>query len=427
MEVRIMAIAKSTTRSRLTKTVVEALGPGIAWDRDLKGFGVRVSELGTRTYFVHSRLENSRQVKVTIGRHGKVTCEEARGLAKKRLGQITGGSDPGAEKRAARQAERERRAAPTIADLWARYSVKVVADNRESTAAEKRRMWKRKIEPSIGTVTVRDVNADQMDRIIRAPLRLEPKTGRIVGGKGEAGNLYRLLHHLMTKAILWKMRPDRMNPLDEIDEPKVPPRKRLLRDTEMSALWAALAEMEPDEPWQVMAALRFAFMTGWRADEVVKLQHDYLHHDRGEARLPVTKTDFSARPLAPEVFDVIEALPRIVGTPWVFPAVGDATKPLSYNILEKAFGRLRAKAGLTGVSLHTLRHRIVTDIAGEAKNLREGMAVSGHKSVAAFMGYVHADRDRAAAIAKTVTARISGLANVQPDANVAELRRSEPA
>jgi integrase len=422
-----MATPKITTlRLPLTKRNVDAIPVPPkgeltkAYDTRLRNYWLEISDR-TRTYRVYGR-PNGRQVIHTVGRHGEITPEAAYAAAKRALGMMRGGTDPNTTKREARATEKERRAAPTITDLWTRYSAEVVSGNKATTAGEKWRMWKAKIEPAIGTVAVRAVDADRLGRIIRGPLRIEPKTGRIIGGKGEAGNLYRLLHHMMAKAIRWKMRDPGTNPLDDIDEPKVPPRKRLLRDGEMAALWAALAEIESDLPWQVAAALRFTLMTGWRATEVATLRHDYLHHDRGEAHLPDTKTDFSARPLAREVFEQIEKLPLIVGSPWVFPAVKDATRPLSYDTLEDAFGKVRAKAGLTDVSLHTLRHRIVTEIAGEAKNLREGMAVSGHKSVAAYMGYVHADRDRVAAIAEAVTARIAALEG-KPKAEVAKLPR----
>jgi integrase len=414
-----MASHQSTTRARLTKTVVEALPEGTHWDADLKGFGVRVSALGTITYFVHGRMPSGRQVKCKVGRHGMITAEQARARAKALLGAISSGQDPAKEKRQERKAKRERRAAPTMTDLWTRYSLEVVAGNKPTTAHEKARMWQSRIEPAVGNVVVQDVDAARLARIIHAPLRFDPKTQLIVGGKGEAGNLYRFLHHMMRKAIIWRLRPD--NPLDGIDQPRVARRTRLLRDAEVTALWAALAEIAPSMPWQVAAAMRFALQTGWRASEVVKLQHAHLYRDRGEARLPDTKTEFSVRPLAAEVFAEIDALPRIVGSPWVFPSIGSASEPLSYNTFEKAFKRVRTKAGLTGVSLHTLRHRIVTDIAGAAQNMREGMAVSGHKSVTAFMNYVHADRDRVATIAAAITARVSGLADVRSDANVAQL------
>ena len=91
---------KSTTTKRLIKTTVEALpipasGQAVYWDADLTGFGVRISDRGTRTYFVQSRMPDGRQVKIKIGRHGAVTAEQARARAKAMLGAMAAGDRPG--------------------------------------------------------------------------------------------------------------------------------------------------------------------------------------------------------------------------------------------------------------------------------------------------------------------------------------------
>jgi hypothetical protein len=58
-------------------------------------------------------------------------------------------------------------------------------------------------------------------------LRLDD-AGQVRGGKAEAGNLYRLLHHMFRKALAWKLRPKEAgNPLENTTEPKVERRERL--------------------------------------------------------------------------------------------------------------------------------------------------------------------------------------------------------
>jgi len=83
----------------------------------------------------------------------------------------------------------------TVADLWTRYVAEEVAPhNKPSSAALKRRLWARRIAPAIGSRALRDVTGHDLSALVRAPLRFHPATGEIAGGKGEAGNLYRLLH-----------------------------------------------------------------------------------------------------------------------------------------------------------------------------------------------------------------------------------------
>jgi hypothetical protein len=67
-------------------------------------------------------------------------------------------------------------------------------------------MWKQRIAPAIGALKVQDVTEEDVGAVVRAPLRMD-KAGWVVGGKAEAGNLYRLLRHLFRKALGWGLRP----------------------------------------------------------------------------------------------------------------------------------------------------------------------------------------------------------------------------
>ena len=74
-------------RERLTKSVVEGANAGpkdiIVWDRDVKGFGLKVTPSGKKVYLAFYRTQSGQQRKPTIGVHGKVTAEEARQIAKR--------------------------------------------------------------------------------------------------------------------------------------------------------------------------------------------------------------------------------------------------------------------------------------------------------------------------------------------------------
>ena len=86
---------RSTGSVRLTKSRVDGLPPPesghrVYWDDRLVGFGVRVSARGRRSYFIQSRLPNGRQINVTLGAHGQMTCEQARDLATHMLAKSPG-------------------------------------------------------------------------------------------------------------------------------------------------------------------------------------------------------------------------------------------------------------------------------------------------------------------------------------------------
>jgi integrase len=88
---------------KLTKSVVEdlpapALGYTLHWDGQLKGFGVRVTARGVKTFVLQRRV-NGKERRITIGRLGPLTAEQARREATKLLGAIATGRDPVAERK----------------------------------------------------------------------------------------------------------------------------------------------------------------------------------------------------------------------------------------------------------------------------------------------------------------------------------------
>ena len=105
-------------RDRLTKSVVERVEAVskdiIVWDRDVKGFALKVTPSGKKIYFAYYRTQSGQQRKPTIGVHGKVTAEEARQIAKRWIAAALNGKDISGERQAAR-------AAPLVRDLAKRY------------------------------------------------------------------------------------------------------------------------------------------------------------------------------------------------------------------------------------------------------------------------------------------------------------------
>ena len=109
--------------------------------------------------------------------------------------------------------------------------------------------------------------------------------------------------------------------------------------------------------------------------------------------------------------------------PFVFRSVTDSRRPLSYNTVEKAFRRIASKAGVRNCTLHTIRHWVATMTANTVSNPRVGMAITGHKSHAAYMNYVHGDKEQAQALAEQLGALATRLATA--GSNVSDLRKRE--
>jgi integrase len=387
-------------------------------------------------YFTLRFSANGRQVEEALGwaSEGWTVARAQEELIRLRQAKRTGKGPATLREEAAanRRAEQQRaeeeasqaRREKTVADLWDRYSKEVVAiENRPRTAAEKTRIWRSRIEPEIGALKINYVTEEDAGNVVRAPLRLH-EAGQVIGGKAEAGNIYRLLHHMFNKALGWGLRAKEAgNPLENVVEPKVARRERLLTGSEIGALMVALdvAEADGSEHPRVIAAIRVVILTGLRISEPLGLRWPEIRRDEMEFHLSDTKSGFSLRPISATTLAVLDSMERMPGIDFVFRGIKDPTKPLSYYTVEKAFRRIAKKAGVQNCTLHIIRHWFSTMTANSVNNHRVGMALTGHKSHAAYMNYVHGDKEQARALADQLAALATGLADAS--SNLTTLRR----
>jgi len=392
-------------------------------------------------YFTLRFSVGGKQVEEALGwaSEGWTVAKAQDKLAELRKAQRTGQGaatlreEAEANRRAARQRAEEEAALArrlrTVGDLWDRYAKEVVAvENKPSTVRQKTRMWTRRIAPAIGHMPIAEVTEEDAGAVVRAPLRLDT-AGRVIGGKAEAGNVYRLLHHLFHNALQWKLRPKEAgNPLESVSEPKVNRRERLLTGGEVGALMKALdaAEANWTECPQTVAVIRAVILTGARISELLSLRWSDIRGDEMELHLRDSKTGFSRRPISTAALAVLDNVERMPGVEYVFRAVKEATAPIAYNTVEKAFGRIVRQAGVKRCTLHTLRHWFATMTANSVSNARVGMALTGHKTVVTYMGYVHSDKEQARALAEQLAALASGLAEAAPNVVALALPRTVP-
>jgi integrase len=179
-------------------------------------------------------------------------------------------------------------------------------------------------------------------------------------------------------------------------------------------LLRALDQAEAEAP-QIIAVIRAAILTGARISELLELRWDHVRRDEMELHLPDTKSGFSRRPISAETLAVIQSVERVPGSPFVFRSLKSTTAPLPYNTVEKAFRRILDAAGVTNCTLHTIRHWFATQTANSVSNARVGMALTGHKSHAAYMNYIHGDKEQAHALADQLAALAKGLGAAAPN------------
>ena len=117
-----MARFRKKTISRRTVEALKVDKDTIFWDSELAGFGVRVHPTGRKVYIVQTRAGGKAAKRVTVGRHGVITPEEARRRAALIVARIKAGEDPVPEPIAVKLAD-----GPTVGELAERYLEKHVA------------------------------------------------------------------------------------------------------------------------------------------------------------------------------------------------------------------------------------------------------------------------------------------------------------
>ena len=136
----------------LSKRIVDRLAvddkDGVFWDRDLPGFGIRVYPSGAKVYVVQTRAFG-RSRRVTVGRHGALSPDQARKEATRMIARIKAGESP---------VSAEPVAYPTVADLAERYQREYVAMHcKPATGSHYGLMLQKHIVPALGEFLVGEV------------------------------------------------------------------------------------------------------------------------------------------------------------------------------------------------------------------------------------------------------------------------------
>jgi integrase len=383
-------------RGRITKRSVDALkavensAETVLWDSELKGFGVRVQRGDAKSYVLHYRVGTGRGAplrKLTIGRHGSPwTAELARAEAKRLLGLVAQGKDPAGAKAAAK-------AAPTVAELAVRFLTEhAEAKRKPSTAREYRRLLEHVVLPAIGTRKAADISRRDIERLHQAR-RATPT---------EANRALACLSTMFNIAERWSLRPDGSNPCRHVEKYPQRRRERFFSAEELVRLGDALTAYDGSP--SAAAAVKLLVFTGARLGEVLGLRWDWIDFERGEARLPDSKTGAKTLHLPPPALAVLAELPRLDGNPHV---IAGAKEGAALVNLEKPWRAIRAAARLDDVRLHDLRHAFASVAASSGLGLPIIGKMLGHSQPATTARYAHLESDPVKAAAAAVAGKIA--------------------
>ena len=128
----------------------------VFWDRDLAGFGVRVHATGRKVYVVQSRGPGGPK-RVTLGRHGELSADEARKRAAGVIDRIKRGEDPN---------PKPPEAELTVAGLAERFMrVYAGAHCKPGTVATYRSVLENHVLRALGSMTVGQVGTAEISAL----------------------------------------------------------------------------------------------------------------------------------------------------------------------------------------------------------------------------------------------------------------------
>ena len=385
-------MAKLRYRS-ISKRMVEALEveqDTIFWDRELSGFGVRAYASGKKVYIVQARAKGKSR-RVTIGRHGVLTAEQARQRAAQTITRIKAGEDLSPS-----NPEAPRPEGPTIAALAERYLTEHVAVRCKPKTVELcRLLLKNHIVPELGHVPIEALERKQVADI-HFRLRDRPAT---------ANHVVAVLSRMFNRAEAWELVPEGTNPCRSFPKYKARKHERFLTEEEFRRLGRVLAEAakEGGASRYAVAALRLLMLTGCRRSEILRLRWTDVDLEAKVLHLADSKTGPRALPLSPAAARVLTDLPRVADNPWVIVSRKRGTH---LHNLSQPWDIIRRRAGLEDVRLHDLRHSWASRALALGESLPMIGRLLGHTQVETTARYAHLARDSVKESAAKVAASI---------------------
>ena len=362
----------------------------VFWDRELAGFGVRVYPSGRKIYVVQSRGPGGSK-RITLGRHGELTVEQARKQAVAVIDRIKRGENPVAA---------PPEPAFTVADLAERYMEAHVAVNCNAhTQGIYRGSLDNHILPALGKMPIASVGRSEA-AALHYELRNTPWA---------ANRALMVLSKMLSLAEDWGLAPAGGNPCRFVLRYKEGKRERFLTEDEYRRIGCELCilEAEGPVPARAAAALRLLMLTGCRLNEILTLRWDDVDRKAGELRLPDTKTGAKVVHLGDPVIAVLRGIQRQDDNPWVIAG----RKPGSHlTDLQHPWRRIRARAGLDDVRIHDLRHSFASGGLLVGEGLPMIGKLLGHTQVQTTARYAHLANDPIKSAANRIASRIAEVA-----------------
>ncbi|EHF4995444.1 TPA: tyrosine-type recombinase/integrase [Pseudomonas aeruginosa] len=368
-------------RIKLTKSAVDAAKPQAQAvelrDTVVPGFLCKITPAGRKVFMLQYRTNAGERRKPALGLYGELTVEQARVMAQEWLAEVRRGGDPSAAKAAARKAPTMKEYCTTFMEDYSKQR------NKPSTQRGYQGVIDRCIVPIMGKMKVQDVKRPDVAALMK----------KLAHKPAEANRTFGVLRKMFNLAEVWGLRPDGTNPCRHV--PMFPPGKetRLIVDDELVRIFRQLETLEAEglENYVIPLAIRLQFEFAARRSEICPLEWEWIDLEKRRVVWPDSKTGGISKPMSEEAYRLLSTAPRREGCPYVLPSPYDPTRHLTFGEHYGGWKRVLKAAGVPHVGTHGIRHRSTTDIANSGVPTKVGMALTGHKTVAMFMHYVHTE------------------------------------
>ena len=313
------------------------------YDTRVRGFGVRVSPSGAKSFFVYYRIGRLAR-RLTLGRYPNMKLGEARERARTALLAVSDGRDPAADKKV----QRDRYQAdlfPAVVDVFIERYAKIHTRRwRETKRILEREFvdtWRRR---TVGDLTQADVNL-------------------IIDGIVDRGSPASAIQALAAVRKLFNWAVERgyvaSSPCAHIGPPaKLTSRDRALTDKELSAVWQAASTFGyPFGP-----IVQLLVLTGQRRNEVAGMRRSNLDLAGKLWSLPASQTKSGRAhviPLTETAVGIINGLPMTCGD-LLFAPEGRLNPPSGFSKWKRAFDEA---CGVDAWRLHDIRRTVSTGMA----------------------------------------------------------------
>ncbi len=305
----------------ITRRLIAATHPGdkeiVLRDSEVRGFHVRISPGGTKTFALYYRTLAGKERRVKIGRCDEIRPEKARDIARDMLEEVRQGGDPAL----VRKMVRERGPADTFSEAYEDYVKREAKGRKNNTTADavksdvlrECREWKKRGVDSIAAAEIRKLCETVRDG--------NPETGR-----KPAPYMANRLYSYLNTFFAWCAEPgiDKVpvNPMAGLKKPwrGESSRDRVFSDDEIRALWKAANAIGGPTG----AFLKLLILTGKRRGILRTMRWDeidanWLWTPSASGRREGDNKRRHPIPLPKLVQRIIEGLSEKDGNPYVFP------------------------------------------------------------------------------------------------------------